>query len=237
MSGDVVEVEWDYGIVAFLDILGFSSLIKEDANSLVPKHLERLLSFLGQAKKTLKGKAIELRTFSDSIILSTKLGNKEVSDIIGAVSEFQRDLVINGILVRGAIALGKHYSNQNAIYSQALVSAYLLERDSARFPRILVQEDLYDWFSNDNRTTVEQRNFVDKMLLRDRDGRCFINYLSSDAAKAHLDLIEGYRDKIVEATVLEKIQWLAEYHNFVVNSRKLGLPHDGPLVAGFRPMP
>jgi hypothetical protein len=228
-----VATKWDYGVVAFIDVLGFSSLVAADAASLEPSHLDRLRTSLQEVKAAAVD--LDIRAFSDSIVISSALTSANVTNLLQSVLNLQRIFVRRSVLVRGAIAFGKHFADLDLIYSEALIRAYQEERDHARFPRILVNKDLLDWLMHDAGTTEEIKTAVNLLLLTDRDNRVFLNYLSVGALESHLKLLNGYDTGAATASVLEKIQWLAEYHNYVAGKAGSTFSCDGPLLRGFRP--
>ncbi len=226
-------VSWEYGAVAFLDILGFAGFVEGDAESVSPKHLERLLNCLAEVRSTTEASLFNLRSFSDSIVLAADLAPEPVIRLLVSVVGLQRTFINRGVLVRGGIALGKHYADAESVYSQALVRAFRLEHDNARFPRILLDDNLLDWLMNDEECTSELREQLSSLLLRDRDGQIFISYLDGALIESHANLIDSYNGQRMTASVLDKVQWLARYHNYVAESLGHDLLIDGPLVAGF----
>jgi hypothetical protein len=230
-----VAVAWDFGVVAFLDVLGFAAFIEADAKSSNPEHLERLFLSLQDVKTSPAGARLDVRAFSDSIVVSGALTNEGVAELVEAVVELQRLFIRRRVLIRGAVAMGKHFASTELVYSEALVKAYLLERDAARFPRILVEGNLLDWFLNDQDTTAALRDRVTSKLLKDRDNSAFVSYLHQDLLGAHLDLLNSYKLDRVTSSVLEKVQWLADYHNHIATLVEPGKAVSMPALAGFRP--
>jgi hypothetical protein len=228
-----VAPHWEYGCVAFLDILGFAALVQGDVQAPHPQHLTRLIDSLAEARQSTAAGRLDVRAFSDSIVLSCSLELTLVDDLVDAVRGLQAIFARRAVLVRGGVAFGKHYADAEAIYSEALVRAYVLERDHARFPRILIDGDLADWYLNDSRTTDSMRDIFRRRLLRDRDGRLFVNYLDLQLLQEHRDLISSYSHESVTASVLEKLQWLAEYHNYIASELDVGLAVSGPLIQSF----
>src|SRR4051812_13119280 len=81
-SASSMAASWDYGIVAFLDILGFASFVEADATGTTPEHLERLLGALDRARNSSAASSTDVRVFSDSIVLSAEFGNAAVVPLI-----------------------------------------------------------------------------------------------------------------------------------------------------------
>ena len=229
-------IQWTYGVVAFLDVLGFSSFVAADAKSSVPVHLERIIAALRDARSSAYAKELEVRAFSDSIVISAQLRPEAIFGLFLAVIDLQRRFMTKGVLIRGGIAFGKHHSSPDAIYSEALIRAYELERDQARFPRVLVDSDLLDWFSNDQATTSKMSVEINSRLLRDRDNLVFLSYLEADILDAHMKLLLSYNVENVTASVLEKLQWLASYHNYCAESLGAKAIVNGSLIVPFQPV-
>jgi hypothetical protein len=235
MTDVQVGQNWTYGIVAFLDILGFSELIKSDVKTTSPQNLQRLLDVLSAINEHVLGEGATLRAFSDSVVIHSPLACDKFVGLLDVVASLQRQSILRGVLVRGGIAIGKHFQNEQLVYSEALVRAYDLERKEARFPRVVVDRELLDWSLNDDAMNPDLLDASRALMLLDRDGQRFVNYLDGDTLSAHSELISTYKIDKVSASVLEKVQWLAIYHNHraqVLNKPELTI--QGALVDGFR---
>lgn len=229
-----MSITWEYSVVAFIDVLGFSSFVEADSKSLVPVHLQRLYDALQQVKQAAPSENLEVRAFSDSIVISTSLSSSCVAELFETVVNLQRIFIDRHVLVRGAIAFGKHFADSELIYSDALIKAYTEERDQARFPRILINKNLLDWFRNDFATDASIRDRIGPLFLTDRDDRVFLHYLTGACLPASLELLKTYSSQSMTATVLEKVQWLAEYHNFVAAKEGDHLIFNGTMIDGFK---
>lgn len=225
---------WDYGVVALLDILGFSELVKADAGSPEPKHLSKLAACLRKARQSPTTQTLEIKIFSDSIIIAGRLSPTDVINVICAIAELQRIFIPDKFLIRGAVALGKHYSDVDSIYSEALVRAYNLEKEQARFPRVVIDEHLLDWFINTDDTTEKMKQVLYGITLKDRDNFAFVHYLDVATIDQHKELISSYDLKKISASVLEKIQWLATYHNHTAEALNPDLVISGRFANGFQ---
>lgn len=225
-------MNWSYSAVAFIDVLGFSSFVEADARSVEPARLLKLQGLLAGVKSS--ATELDVRAFSDSITISAPLESSAVAKLIKTTLDLQSRFVSGGVLVRGGIAFGKHYGDETLIYSEALIRAYQLERDKARFPRILVAEDLLDWYFHNQETKPEDSHTVKAFLIVDRDNFVFIDYLNAASIESHLQVINAYNVDNATPSVLEKIQWLCQYHNF--SAERVGSPHvyGGAMLGGFR---
>lgn len=227
-----MSVEWSYAAVAFIDVLGFSSFVESDARSIEPARLLALRELLAGVKDG--AAALDVRAFSDSITISAPLESKAIAQLLKTVLNLQIRFVSGGVLVRGGIAFGKHYGDETLIYSEALIRAYELERDKARFPRILIDKNLLDWYFHNNATELKDAEAVKSVLLVDRDDFTFLNYLSVESIETHLNVICSYHVQNATPSVLEKIQWICQYHNFIAERNNSPHIYDGPMLSGFR---
>ncbi|MCH7345563.1 hypothetical protein LZ017_19505 [Pelomonas sp. CA6] len=227
-----MSIEWSYGAVAFIDVLGFSAFVESDAKSIAPVHLPRLSAVLARVREA--SPDLDVRAFSDSITITAPLESAKVANLLKSVVELQRLFIEGGVLVRGGVAFGKHFADESLVFSEALIRAYVLERDQARFPRILVAADLLDWYFHDPATTAELAAEAHSLLLTDRDNFTFLDYLHSATLKPHLDAIQAYKIANSTPSVLEKVQWLCQYHNFRAAASGSEHVYSGPMVDGFR---
>lgn len=212
---------WNFAVVAYVDILGFSDLVETDAKSAAPKNLERLVDALNAART--KGVLAPYApiVFSDSIVLNAEMDPAAAVGLIAAARELQREFVLRRILVRGAISFGKHHRSDIAVYSEGLVRAYRLETTRARFPRVVIDPQLWDWFSNHPQATAELKAAARGALAVDRDRLLFLNYLDPASLDAHATVVAPYiadPTRLAASTILEKVQWVAEYHNHVADT-------------------
>ncbi|WNG30948.1 hypothetical protein F0U62_48240 [Cystobacter fuscus] len=213
--------EFNFGVVAFLDILGFASMVETDAKAVLPKNLDSILSALEEVRSDPDTKFFNLRAFSDSIVLSSDLEPGSVLRLIELVGLLQRRLIRRGVLIRGGIAFGKHYSDAEVVYSEALIRAYRLESQFAKFPRVIVDSNLLDWLFNHKELPQAEGQKGKARLLKDRDMLCFVAYLESGDLESHAALVRERAAKLgPDKAILEKVQWLADYNNFV--AEKLG---------------
>jgi|GEM_PF-5519050 len=147
-------------IVAFIDLLGFSESIMEYERNPNTDSLFRSSNGLRKAIEESKKFArllyrnnpeyaliIDVKTFSDNICISfpyygtTDDFSRAVSLITLMSSYVQITLLAHGFLCRGAISLGRHYSNEFTIHSSGIVKAYKLEQ-SVIYPAIVIDPEI-----------------------------------------------------------------------------------------------
>lgn len=201
-----------YHYVAFLDILGFSEMVSRDCNG--PSTRAVYLPILLRAHKTAFEHArrfigAKVTQFSDSILIAHPYDSEKFAGVVEHVANLQRALLEDGILSRGGLSYGKHFSDEEFIFSDALIRAYKIEQDRAIFPRVVIDEDLLDLI---NPLALEPR----PALVREADGACFIDYLrgmtAETAERAVITATRGWEKYPVR--VREKMRWLRDYAAF-----------------------
>lgn len=85
--------------------------------------------------------------FSDSIVVSIKVEDKEINEafstLITNLSLIGVKLLSEGVLLRGGITIGNLLHHDNGIVmGQALIDAYELERKYSKYPRIILSDRL-----------------------------------------------------------------------------------------------
>ncbi|MCK5296247.1 MAG: hypothetical protein KAJ75_05100 [Alphaproteobacteria bacterium] len=93
----------------------------------------------------------------------------------------QADLIQHGFVIRGAVTKGKILHNQKMIFGPALVAAYKLENFDAKYPRIIVSDDIIEVATKAhscNHTSRHEQEYIEKMLRIDDDGLHYIDYFN-----------------------------------------------------------
>ena len=132
--------------VAFIDILGFSKYVKDNAST-PEKPLELLNQFIDIARKFSFKDNLTITAFSDNIVISlpaieTKPPfeyDPEYIKFLLYINHVQMyTITLIGILpIRGGITYGDFYHNE-ILFGEAMIEAYGLEHQHAFFPRIVV---------------------------------------------------------------------------------------------------
>lgn len=143
-KGNIVDTE--PRIVAFMDILGFSSIIKEYDSDKTSNLLNELHDALNTAivhaienTKDLNAQSdlkdfLEYRMFSDCICISLPYIEFEndfhiqFNSLSTVVKSYQLIMMQKGFFIRGGISIGSYFSDKNMIFSGGLVSAHHLDK-------------------------------------------------------------------------------------------------------------
>lgn len=96
-------------------------------------------------------------------------------------------------LIRGGLATGSYYSDQHTIFSGGLVDAYKIEKDIAKYPRVVVASSIVDRLKNNSPMLKQMLGLTKSLVLDTDDGCVFINPfgLNDKIAIPLKDVVEG----------------------------------------------
>lgn len=234
-------------VVAFLDILGFQELTRSayKANE-SHQFLENLRSALREAREHLEAEDAEaaggnatwsVRVFTDNVVLGIPIigdGESDLGLAFSLIGLYQYTLVQHGFFIRGGIAVGELYMDEDVVFGEALLEAYHAESHLARDPRVVlapsallhVQQDMC-YYASIRETAHEHE------LLVDVDDQMFIDYLmvpldGECPSQSYFDDLLNHKRRI-EANLRRfhgephhwsKYAWAANYHNVVCGQLK-----------------
>lgn len=139
-------------------------------------------------------------------------------------------------MIRGAITVGRHYINDQMIFSEALVEAYNIE-NATRQSRVVVSDTLKAFLTLESDFRLEKDTHSQERLrsaslfqngyaLRDpSDGELFLDYMNFMPAGDHIGyrrlvrhrewIIDGVADHKNDPNpnVSQKFEWMRDYHN------------------------
>ena len=173
--------------VAFIDILGFKEIIdfvykgNDDKFNDITNAIDvaTKLAFHFQQKNI---NTLKYRLFSDCLCVSVKCEDDKEKDLYNLflllvmISYYQYFLLDEGILTRGAVTIGKHYIDENIIFSEGLVKAHEIEQTIALHPRIVVDIEIINKILSNQHTYIEDtRIYLKKLIIQDWDEYYFVN--------------------------------------------------------------
>ncbi len=236
---------------AFLDILGFSDLIKrayaEKKEHQLLRDIAGALSESAERIKSAAGKnsIITAKFFTDNAIVgySYMLPGPALLHLCELVADFQLAMACRGIFVRGGIAMGTLVIDADFVFRDCLVKAHELESAAANTPRVVLDPLL--------KATVEQelrsssgawRSTWSSRLTVDTDGAFFVNYLSASyerrmippdvgvyfpseetLLKHRAEVERHLKDSEACPKIWSKYFWAANYHNSFCDRLGLGV--------------
>lgn len=233
-------------IVTFLDVLGFRSLIKDESAEAIDSILEKMSKYAAPtADPDDDPYHPATTTFSDCVMRISFTDSEANSDYqIGllfyellALVHAQSELIDNDVIVRGGVAFGDIFYQDQRVFGPAMVDAYELESKKAIFPRIVVSPKWMEILKSDrfirskNHTLKEELKYIHKLIRQDDDGLYFIDYIRAiqseldDPEAGYILFLERHRSLIKrnlgkhagQERVLDKYKWLSRYHDELIN--------------------
>lgn len=226
-------------IVCAIDILGFSQMILESCHKGYGDELLKEVSYLINKNKQCilpnKYSHGKIKIYTDNMVVGFPInddGEEELNEILDNVSEYQFNLSLEGLFVRGGISVGDFYINDDIVFGPALLEAHYTESELACYPRIVLNDKAVKKLN-------KYMNYYDNApqhnkLLVDSDGRLFLNYLNT-IFKYYTECNSVYEFEIVKINLLlrhklkieemlnlhkenirvwDKYVWIANYHNY-----------------------
>jgi hypothetical protein len=224
---------------AFVDVLGFRELLRRlNASRTAVNEIRTLLATVhnppGPASKMFKGSDFRAQSISDAVVLSAENSLAGISHILHALEELSLAILQAGFFIRGALVKGRLYHDSQMVFGEALVNAYHLESQVARFPRVMVTSEIIDELPELINTGKTDWSFRWSFESAD-DGPWHLDVLKSvvqtveneskaNPGKYNRDVFETYaamrtqiQRRLSDATDnpqhYEKVRWLANYWN------------------------
>lgn len=220
-----MSIQFKQAIVGFVDILGFSNMVAADSHKVEnPVYLERISKVISAVSELGKDIDFEIRQFSDSIVTATPYAPENFLKLCELLAELQRKALLEGILLRGGVAFGRHFSDNALMYSSGLINAYNLERLEARFPRIIIDRNLIGLIAGTAPQFFGKNAGQFATLLTDFDDVKFIHYLAQKDIDQYAGIIQKLLIAVKNANgnIVEKYAWLTRYYNY--SCRSYGMP-------------
>jgi hypothetical protein len=186
--------------IAFVDVLGFANVVERMENERhvfntvrdVLKSLDNQAQIFRKYRQSMRAKReatrrkgsaplippsdLQMTAFSDCYVLS-EIG--AAWHVLAAVQALGSRFLAEGILIRGAVVRGRAYHKGRVLFGPGIVEAYNLERDVAKYPRILVSEQVRaeEWSYHTG------SRWQERLLEHDVDGCWFVNLLVPSLSK------------------------------------------------------
>jgi hypothetical protein len=231
-------------IITFFDILGFKEIVKTSKCNEITEILDWLGYVAAADVEPGSNHSPQVVTFSDSVIRTQRIDNQtyrmgllfqEILSILWA----QMELSFRGILIRGAMTIGKVAGSPNRIFGPGFVEAYELESQIAQYPRVIVSSKALRMLDESNILIAQhhsrqiEKEYVKNLLRLDTDGVWFIDYLVKSESEVddpsyYVELLSKHKDLItknlksteIPPVDIHKYTWLAQYYNSTVDQLK-----------------
>ena len=246
----MAHVSYAISLVTYIDILGFKDLIATRSAGDISRIIRIFKETLRPARHKTSLKALpddQFVNFSDLIVIATPLEKAQIAPSLQLFSQLMRLmfaqsslLADEGIVVRGAITIGKVVKSWRQLYGPAVVRAYELERDRATYPRIVIDDLIFKalhgipgaWHNGEQ---TDKRYLREITRRDDKDGMLFVDYLKGlrgefDDPALYPEFLSKHRAFIDEkletfaeqASIRRKYRWLDRYHRTTLSSLAKG---------------
>ena len=175
-------------VVAFIDILGSSQILKSDDEKAISDYLEGIEGMYLHSRDVTE----EVKMFSDNILIFSQGSTEEdVQSVISSVAQIQWAVMKDfNLFIRGGVVIGRldkiPEESTDYIIGRAIVEAHELESTKAVYPRVLVDSEIARICSGPN------------SMIKD-DWDCpFIDYLQVSMEEGFVsDGLEEYRQSLI----------------------------------------
>jgi hypothetical protein len=168
---------------AFIDILGFGGLISRREETV--GEIRQLLSAV-HARRTPERQQTDLRqqSISDAIALSAPVNAVGFDAICTAAEELSRRLLRSGYFARGGLTKGLLYHDDSMVFGPALIEGYQLEKDVAKFPRILIPRSVAEDGARYAQQGTHRKQDFEERFRKANDGPFFLHILRDHSRHA-----------------------------------------------------
>lgn len=225
-------------VVAFLDILGFKEWIKKSTNEQYFKVIKEAMDYIANVRderyhgsfSDIEAGYKEVSVFSDSIVISYS------QSVEGGLFYILMDLVYicvtlnqKGIFLRGGVTYGKLYHKNHECFGPAMIEAYKIEQNLAKYPRVVVDVPAIQHgidVHGDANTPEQEIEYLAELLGKDkRDNLYYLDYLYQDQEmddpNYYYYILYDIKNKVIEnleltqsnKKVFKKYRWFAKYYN------------------------
>ena len=227
-----------YAIV-YLDMLGTTAKIQSSDDEFYLNHLHQIYDRVIQMTSEDSSypsnmyKKIRVKIFSDNIIFAKELRKtpinmkEDIEILLDFVSMFICEAVTeHWWLVRGGMTIGEAYIDKDMVWGKGLIRAYELENRVANYPRVIIDKEVYELFSNTNDRYFSIDHSDDSIILE------YLNYyngvifqgetINNKLNKSYDKMVNDARrpDGTYDDKVFQKLQWHKNYINDWLNNKQ-----------------
>lgn len=220
--------KYERRIVCFIDILGFSNIIKKTTKSTIGvnfdlQNIVNALDFVhahfSELSLDYEG-LIQLSQFSDSIVISFPVKNRaEMIVLFKNIKYVQVQLLSEYcILMRGGIVIGNVIHNNSLLLGPAMIDAYMLESKCAMSPRIVIDPKvIYQYRKAVKEYAKNGLSDKEPTFSKDLDDTYYIDYFNFDDIEFYLngnpqeyysDICKIVRDNINSTDISIRVKYL-----------------------------
>lgn len=220
MSNNIKTEEY---YIASIDLLGAKGIILNDS---ADKHLNNIRNIYKSWRGIVHDsyfQNMKIKFFSDNLVIAIKAGQPNVADkLLETIGWICSHFLKCGYKPRGGVCKGRLYLDDIFIWGSGLVKAYLLESKQAKYPRIILDEEVVN---------AASQHLSDFQIYTDSDGIKYLNYLKAFGGNKNLwieeitEILEGlYKEFEIaqknisdenssddDKKIYEKLRWLIKF--------------------------
>jgi hypothetical protein len=220
-------------ILAFIDFLGFRSLVRKMEED--PSLHDLIRTTLDEIREKVEWHSLDrikardpdfaaesypimYTQFSDSLVVSVEANHPHsAQSVLMVVSELADRLLLKGIFVRGGISMGWARHDSNIVYGRAMIDAYRLESEVARYPRIVVSDQVREKIQLGPHAVWVKRDF-DGIWYSQPFRHMWIGFIQvapddEELMLAREQIYSGLKAASSDVGLLAKYRWLAGKFN------------------------
>lgn len=225
-------------VVIFIDILGYQDQVKK---AMEAGEGEAILTDLRKAfdetyhhikdESDITRPHWLVKGFTDNIVIGCPIfqdAEPEMGYMFSNLCIFQLMMISHGFFIRGGIAIGKLYMDDEIVFGKGVIEAYETEQNLARDQRIVLSKSALEYVEYHIKSYARVEIAPQySHLLRDRDGQIYVNYLDLitefeadysvffNEFKKHKEVVESrLREYVSQPPIWNKYLWVANYHNW-----------------------
>jgi len=225
-------------VVTFIDILGYQDQVKkavasgEEGTLLMSlRHAyDETYSHIKDVEESNRPHWL-VKGFTDNIVIGYPVrldAEPEMGDMFSNLCTFQLMMTIHGFFIRGGMAIGDLYMDDEIVFGEGLIEAFETEQNQARDPRIVLSRSAIEYATHHLKHYAHVEDAPQyEHLLKDCDGQLFINYLyptiefeaeyviGEEEILGHKEIVKSRLEQFIsEPTIWSKYFWVANYHNW-----------------------
>jgi hypothetical protein len=163
-----------YVYTALLDVLGYRDFLDNDREKGTldfKNKLQRAFACFNDVNQ-----AIYLyEAISDTIIITCNQRD-DFPNFLEVLKKVDLSFLKEGLFIRGGVAFSQHFKSANITYSHALSLAHELESKKAKFPRIVIDHNIFAMFETSGDTEI-LKEISKSELICHQNGVYFLNIL------------------------------------------------------------
>lgn len=230
-------INYQNRVVFFFDILGFRDLIETNRKekgsdcTRIYEVFNFINNFYQDEIDDKYSETKEITFFSDSVIIS--FVEDEPDQVFKTVADIQIllvNLILKGIVMRGAISYGQLFHSDKFLFGPAFVEAYLIETKKAKYPRIICENSIIVLSQKGKHLADAKQDLetIYEIVKPDSDDYWYIDYFEGieslfNDSYGHIDYLLTLKKLIIDnirsaATddIKQKYLWMKEKFNDTV---------------------